>query len=79
MAEGGFEFDNPVYDEDDYDEEEDLPMIPADDGFNRTTQIKIDHIWDVGYVDVDTRTKLSANLRQSMVEEYYDLIKKSME
>ena len=65
------EFENPVFDEDDYDEEGELD---TNNEFNRTIQNLSTHIQGIGN-DVDTRTKLIVEQKQSIVKEYYKLIK----
>ena len=78
MAEGGYHFENPTFDEDkiideiqsvlDYEEN-----MHANEEFNRSIQNQSAHIEDIN--DVDTRTQLINEQKQSFVNEYYKLIK----
>ena len=86
MAEGGWDFDNPVYDGEGYDDYKDddytdydllNPDLTVDDDydeFNRTIQNRSDHIKDIGD-DGDTRTKLIVELKETIVNRYYEMIK----
>ena len=68
MAEGGMEYDNPEFDRDDYDD-----MDITDQDFEEGVLNLSNHIGEVP--DVDTKTKLIVEQKQSIVNEYYKLIK----
>ena len=70
MAE--YNFENPTYEKDDYDEF-DKEDMDADDEFEETIQNQGAHIVEVP--QVDTRTQLIVEQKESIVKEYYKLIK----
>ena len=70
MAE--YNFENPTYGKDDYDEF-DKEDMDADDEFEETIQNQGAHIVEVP--QVDTRTQLIVEQKESIVKEYYKLIK----
>lgn len=72
MAEG-YDFDNPLFDKNDYDDDKEL-IADKNDEFNRTIQTRSAHIEDIGD-DFDTRTQLIVEQKQYVVKEYYKLIK----
>ena len=71
MAE--YNYENPTYEKDDYDEF-DKEDMDADDEFEETIQNQGAHIDESP--QVDTRTQLIVQQKQSIVKEYYKLIKK---
>ena len=71
MAE--YNYENPTYEKDDYDEF-DKEDMDADDEFEETIQNQGAHIVEVP--QVDTRTQLIVEQKESIVKEYYKLIKK---
>ena len=71
MAE--YNFENPTYEKDDYDEF-DKEDMDADDEFEETIQNQGAHIDEAP--QVDTRTQLIVQQKESIVKEYYKLIKK---
>ena len=71
MAE--YNYENPTYEKDDYDEF-DKEDMDADDEFEETIQNQGAHIDEAP--QVDTRTQLIVQQKQSIVKEYYKLIKK---
>ena len=71
MAE--YNFENPTYEKDDYDEF-DKEDMDADDEFEETIQNQGAHIDEAP--QVDTRTQLIVQQKQSIVKEYYKLLKK---
>ena len=70
MAE--YNYENPTYEKDDYDEF-DKEDMDADDEFEETIQNQGAHIDEAP--QVDTRTQLIVQQKQSIVKEYYKLIK----
>ena len=70
MAE--YNFENPTYGKDDYDEF-DKEDMDADDEFEETIQNQGAHIVEVP--QVATRTQLIVEQKESIVKEYYKLIK----
>ena len=70
MAE--YNYENPTYEKDDYDEF-DKEDMDADDEFEETIQNQGAHIVEVP--QVDTRTQLIVEQKESIVKEYYKLIK----
>ena len=70
MAE--YNYENPTYDKDDYDEF-DKEDMDADDEFEETIRNQGAHIDEVP--QVDTRIELMVQQKQSIVKEYYKLIK----
>ena len=70
MAE--YNFENPTYEKDDYDEF-DKEDMDADDEFEETIQNQGAHI--DGAPQVDIRTQLIVQQKESIVKEYYKLIK----
>ena len=70
MAE--YNYENPTYEKDDYDEF-DKEDMDADDEFEETIQNRGANIDEVPRVD--TRTQLIVQQKQSIVKEYYKLIK----
>ena len=70
MAE--YNYENPTYEKDDYDEF-DKEDMDADDEFEETIQNQGAHIDESP--QVDTRTQLIVQQKQSIVKEYYKLIK----
>ena len=70
MAE--YNYENPTYEKDDYDEF-DKEDMDADDEFEETIQNQGAHIVEVPRVD--TRTQLIVEQKESIVKEYYKLIK----
>ena len=70
MAE--YNFENPTYEKDDYDEF-DKEDMDADDEFEETIQNQGAHIDEAP--QVDTRTQLIVQQKESIVKEYYKLIK----
>ena len=70
MAE--YNFENPTYEKDDYDEF-DKEDMDADDEFEETILNQGAHIDEVP--QVDTRTRLIVQQKQSIVKKYYKLIK----
>ena len=73
MAE--YNYENPTYDKDDYDEF-DKEDMDADDEFEETIQNQSAHIAEVP--QVGTRTELMVQLKQSIVKEYYEIIKRKV-
>ena len=71
MAE--YNYENPTYEKDDYDEF-DKEDMDADDEFEETIRNQGAHIVEVP--QVDTRTQLIVEQKESLVKEYYKLIKK---
>ena len=71
MAE--YNYENPTYEKDDYDEF-DKEDMDADDEFEETIRNQGAHIVEVP--QVDTRTQLIVEQKESIVKEYYKLIKK---
>ena len=67
MAE--FNYENPTYDEDDYDED-DKEDMDADDEFEETIRNQVAHINETP--QVDERTKLIVEQKQSIVKRYYE-------
>ena len=72
MAE--YNYENPTYEKDDYDEF-DKEDMDADDEFEETIQNQGAHIVEVPQVDI--RTQLIVEQKESIVKEYYKLIKKN--
>ena len=70
MAE--YNYENPTYEKDDYDEF-DKEDMDADDEFEETIRNQGAHIVEVP--QVDTRTQLIVEQKESIVKEYYKLIK----
>ena len=70
MAE--YNYENPTYDKDDYDEF-DKDDMDADDEFEETIRNQGAHIDETP--QVDTRTQLIVQLKESIVKKYYKLIK----
>ena len=70
MAE--YNYENPTYEKDDYDEF-DKEDMDADDEFEETIQNQGAHIDEVP--QVDTRTQLIVQQKESIVKKYYKLIK----
>ena len=70
MAE--YNYENPTYEKDDYDEF-DKEDMDADDEFEETIRNQGAHIVEVPRVD--TRTQLIVEQKESIVKEYYKLIK----
>ena len=70
MAE--YNYENPTYEKDDYDEF-DKEDMDADDEFEETIQNQGAHIDEAP--QVDTKTQLIVQQKESIVKEYYKLIK----
>ena len=72
MAE--YNYENPTYEKDGHDEI-DKEDMDADHEFKETILNQGAHIGEVPQVDGDTRTQLIVQQKQSIVKEYYKLIK----